>query len=252
MAEFCNELMECFTSGYQAITDLEYKENMSYDEIEADIEEMNTKWSTLEEETQAKIKETIEYFSPFRENEPEESKFDTIKERTSQLKEEYLALLTRHTELEGFVKVDPKIVERQYNYSKTMKDQIMTHGRNALVAAILLGMILGGIIAWRTYKKQTIPIVLGVLIGGGTAVTIGGLPYLVLTSVARRGVYRWESLQERISKLKALDKIIDKKGEDLYPVAHILLDRIINKRTSVRDGSEALIEQCQEYQGTSS
>lgn len=160
--------------------------------------------------------------------------------------------ISRHTELEGFVKVDPKIVERQYNYSKTMKDQIMTHGRNALVAAILLGMILGGIIAWRTYKKQTIPIVLGVLIGGGTAVTIGGLPYLVLTSVARRGVYRWESLQERISKLKALDKIIDKKGEDLYPVAHILLDRIINKRTSVRDGSEALIEQCQEYQGTSS
>lgn len=95
MAEICNELMECFTSGYQALTDLEYKENMSYDEIEADIEEMNTKWSTLEEETQAKIKETIEYFSPFRENEPEESKFDTIKERTSQLKEEYLALLTR-------------------------------------------------------------------------------------------------------------------------------------------------------------
>lgn len=87
--------MECFTSGYQAITDLEYKENMSYDEIEADIEEMNTKWSTLEEETQAKVKETIEYFCPFRENEPEESKFDTIKERTSQLKEEYLALLTR-------------------------------------------------------------------------------------------------------------------------------------------------------------
>ena len=87
--------MEYFTSGYQAITDLEFKENMSYDEIEADIEKMNTKWSTLEEETRAKIKETIEYFSDFRENEPEESKFDTIKERASQLKAEYLALLAR-------------------------------------------------------------------------------------------------------------------------------------------------------------
>lgn len=159
--------------------------------------------------------------------------------------------ISRHTELEGFVKVDPKIVERQYNYSKTMKDQITTHGRRALVAVILLGMILGGIIAWRTYKEQIIPIVLGVLIGGGAAVIIGGLSYFILTSVATRGVYRWKSLQERISKLKALDKIIDKKGEDLYPVPNILLDRIINKHTSVKDGSEALIEQCEEYQGTS-
>lgn len=148
--------------------------------------------------------------------------------------------------------MDPKIVERQYNYSKTMKDQIMTHGRNALIAAILLGMILGGIIAWRTYNGQTIPIVLGVVIGGGAATIIGGLSYLVLTSVARRGVKRWENLQERVSKLKALDQIIDKKGENLYPVAHILLDRIINKHTSVMDGSIALIEQCEEYHGTSS
>ena len=160
--------------------------------------------------------------------------------------------ISRHTELEGFVKVDPEIVERQYDYSKTMKDKIMTHGRRALVAAILFGMILGGIIAWRTYKEQIIPIVLGVLIGGGAAVIIGGLSYFILTSVARRGVNRWKSLQERILKLKALDKIIDKKGEDLYPVPKILLERIINKHTSVKDGSEALIEQCEEYQGTSS
>ena len=160
--------------------------------------------------------------------------------------------ISRHTELEGFIKVDPEIVERQYDYSKTMKDKIMTHGRRALAAAILFGMILGGIIAWRTYKEQIIPIVLGVLIGGGAAVIIGGLSYFILTSVARRGVNRWKSLQERILKLKALDKIIDKKGEDLYPVPKILLERIINKHTSVKDGSEALIEQCEEYQGTSS
>ena len=162
--------------------------------------------------------------------------------------------ISRHTELEAFVKVDPEVVKRQYNYSKTMKDRIMTHGRNALVAVILLGMILGGIIAWGTYKKQTIPIVLGVLIGGGAAVIIGGLSYLVLTSVARRGVYRWENLQNRISKIKALDKKIDKKGEDLYPVAYVLLDRIINskRRNSIMDGAKELIEQCEEYQGTSS
>ena len=95
MAEICNKLMDWFTSGYQKLTDLEYKENMSYDDIEADIEQMNTKWSTLEKETRTKIKETIEYFSPFRENELEESEFHTIKKRASQLKEEYQALLSR-------------------------------------------------------------------------------------------------------------------------------------------------------------
>ena len=87
--------MECCTRGYQAITDLEYKENMSYEQIKADIEEMNTKWSKLEEKTRTKIKDTIEYFSDFRESEPEESNFDTIKERASRLKEEYLDLLAR-------------------------------------------------------------------------------------------------------------------------------------------------------------
>ena len=166
-----------------------------------------------------------------------------------------LHLISRHTELESFVKVDPEIVERQYSYSKTMKDQITTHGRKALFPAIVLGMILGGIIAWRTYNEQTISIVLGVLIGGGAAVVIGGLSYFILTSVATRGVKRWESLRERISKLRDLDKIIDKKGEALHPVPHVLLDMIINKldkHTSVKEESEALIEQCEEYLGISS
>lgn len=160
--------------------------------------------------------------------------------------------ISRHTELGSFVKVAPKRVERQYKYSNTMKGQITTHGRNALVATIFLGMILGGIIAWRTYTEQTIPIVLGALIGGGVAVIIGGLSYFILISVATRGVYRWNSLQERISKLnlKALERIIDRKGEALYPV-QILLDSIINRHISagsVKEGSEALIEQCEEYQ----
>ncbi len=87
--------MECFTSGYQALTDLEHKEDMSYDAIEADIEEMNEKWTTLEKETRSKIKDTVEYFSKFRENEPEESEFDSIKERASQLKMELEKLYTR-------------------------------------------------------------------------------------------------------------------------------------------------------------
>lgn len=95
MAQICGTMLDCFTNGYQALTDLEFKENMSYDDIEADIEEMDTKWTALEDETRSKIKETVEYFSQFRENEPEDSKFDSIKERASQLKEELLTLLTR-------------------------------------------------------------------------------------------------------------------------------------------------------------
>ena len=129
-----------------------------------------------------------------------------------------------------------------------MKNQILTHGRNALIAGILLGMIIGGVVAWRTYNEQTIPIVLGVLVGGGAVTIIGGLFYLVLTSVARRGVKRWESLQIRISKHEALRNIIDKKGKNLYAVS-MRVDSIINKNTvSVMDKSEALIEQCEEYE----
>ena len=96
MAQICNKIMDCFTSGYQALTDLEFRENMSYDDIEEDIKEMNTKWTTLETETRSKIKEIVEYFSQFRENEPEESEFNSIKERASQRKVEYQDLYTRY------------------------------------------------------------------------------------------------------------------------------------------------------------
>ena len=161
----------------------------------------------------------------------------------------FINILTfsRHSDLVGRVEVDPAIVERQYNYSKTMKDQIVTHARNALMAAILLGLILGGVIAWRTYDGRTLPIVFGVLIGGGSVAIVGGLSYLILVSVAKRGVKRWEGLRQRISQLKAMDKRIDTKAGHLYPIPHVLLDRIINKRTSVTKGSVALINQCDKY-----
>lgn len=153
--------------------------------------------------------------------------------------------------MEGAIEVDPGIVERQYNYSKTMKEQIVNHATKALMAAILLGMILGGVIAWKTYNSKIIPIVFGVFVGGGSVTIIGGLAYLILLSVGRRGVKKWEGLRDRVSKLKAMDKLIDEKAEDLYPVPNILLDRIINKHTSVTRGSIALIKQCDKYNETS-
>lgn len=131
-----------------------------------------------------------------------------------------------------------------------MKDQIVTHARNALIAAIVLGMIVGGVIAWSTFNGKTLPIVFGVLIGGGSVTIVGGVAYLIWISVARREVKKWEGLRDRVSKLKALDKLIDKKAEDLYPVANILLDRIINKHVT-KGSIKAVINQCDKYNETS-
>lgn len=157
----------------------------------------------------------------------------------------------RHSDLVGRVEVDPAIVERQYNYSKTMQKQIVTHARNALIAAIFLGMILGGLIAWQRWNGAALPIVLGVLTGGGSVLIIGGLAYFILTSVAKRGVNKWAGLRERVAQLKEMDKRIDKKAQDLYPVPHILLGRIIDQKTSVTRGSVALIKECNKYNESS-
>ena len=61
--------MECFTNGYQALTNLESNENLSYEGIKkisttfysSDCEDLEKETSTL--------KETMEYFTQFTENE---------------------------------------------------------------------------------------------------------------------------------------------------------------------------------------
>lgn len=88
-------IMECFTSGYQALTDLESKENLSYDEIKDDLDQMSSEWENLHKKTLPKIEETLEYFSRFTDNEPEKSDVDNITTIAEMLRGEFQALSTR-------------------------------------------------------------------------------------------------------------------------------------------------------------
>ena len=158
-------------------------------------------------------------------------------------------MVFRHTEMKGRAGVDPKLVEERHQYSMTMKDKIVTHGRNAWVAAALLGMCLGGLIAWASWKDQILPKLLGVLIGGGAVLIIGGLAYCIFTTVAARGVRKWDDLRKRAWQLQQMDKIIDKKLQELYPIPNVLLSMIIAEasKQSIKQVSIKLVKQCQKY-----
>ena len=90
-----DKIMECFTNGYQAITDLESKENLSYEGIKNDLDKISSDWEDLEKETLSTLKETMEYFTQFTENEPKESEVETILTRAKLLEEKFRTLLTR-------------------------------------------------------------------------------------------------------------------------------------------------------------
>lgn len=87
--------MECFTNGYQALTDLESKENLSYEGIKKDLDKISSDWEDLEKETSSTLKETMEYFTQFTENEPKESEVETILTKAKRLEENFRTLLTR-------------------------------------------------------------------------------------------------------------------------------------------------------------
>lgn len=144
--------------------------------------------------------------------------------------------------------VDSKLVEERYECTKKMKSQIVLHGKNALIAAVLLGMILGGLIAWSMWNGQILPVVFGVLIGGGAVLVLGGLTYFIFAAVAARGVNKWEDLHKRASEFQKMDKIIDRKAQELYAVP-TLLGMIANKVQPVKQGSIQLVKQCKGYTG---
>ena len=84
--------MECFTNGYQALTDLESKENLSYEGIKNDLDKISSDWEDLEKETSSTLKETMEYFTQFTENEPKGSEVETILTRAKLLEEKFRTL----------------------------------------------------------------------------------------------------------------------------------------------------------------
>ena len=55
--------MECFTNGYQELTDLESNENLSYEGIKKDLDKISSDWEDLEKETSSTLEETMEYFT---------------------------------------------------------------------------------------------------------------------------------------------------------------------------------------------
>ena len=93
--DVCDEITECFTNGYQALTDLESNENLSYEGIKKDLDKISSDWEDLEQETSSTLKETMEYFTQFTENEPKESEVETILTRAKLLEENFRALFTR-------------------------------------------------------------------------------------------------------------------------------------------------------------
>ena len=147
--------------------------------------------------------------------------------------------------------MDPQIVEKRCEYSMKMKSQIVSHGKNALIATVLLGIILGGVIAWKTWNGNILLVVFGVLIGGGVTLVIGGLTYAIFTAVAVTAVKKWEVLQTRASKFQGMTKKIDRIAKTLYGV-HLLLDIIASKEETVKEGSIQLVEKCRDYIGAAS
>ena len=87
--------MECFTNGYQALTNLESNENLSYEGIKEDLDNISSDWEDLEKETLSTLKETMGCFTQFTENEPKESEVETILTITKLLEEKFRTLLTR-------------------------------------------------------------------------------------------------------------------------------------------------------------
>ena len=142
--------------------------------------------------------------------------------------------------------MDPQTVEKRCEYSMKMKSQIASHGKNALIATVLLGIILGGVIAWTTWNGKILPVVFGVLVGGGVTLVIGGLTYAIFTAVAVTAVKKWEALQTRASEFQGMGKNIDRIAEKLY-VVHLLLDFIASKEETVKEGSIQLVEKCRDY-----
>ena len=141
---------------------------------------------------------------------------------------------------------DYDFVEKRREYSMKMKSQIVSHGKNALIATVRLGSILGGEEAWTAWNGMILPVVSGVLIGGGMTLVIGGLTYAIFTAVAVTAVKKWEALQTRASEFRDMGKKIDRIAEKLYGV-HLLLDMIASKEETVKEGSIQLVEKCREY-----
>ncbi|CAH3015201.1 unnamed protein product, partial [Porites evermanni] len=210
--DVCDKIMECFTNGYQALTNLESNENLSYEGIKEDLDNISSDWEDLEKETLSTLKETMECFTQFTENEPKESEVETILTITKLLEEKFRTLLTSQLSKVLFQIKVPS--QQKFSLSEILRDNKKQHGRRAWILSILLGLILGGVIAWMAWNSQILPAVFGVLIGGGALLIIGGLVYFIFAAVAERRVRKWKQLQQGVSHLQDTAKFILRKAQE--------------------------------------
>ena len=115
-----------------------------------------------------------------------------------------------------------------------MKNNIVTHGRRAWILSVLLGLILGGVIAWTAWNSQILPVVFGVLIGGGALLIIGGLVYFIFAAVAERGVRKWKQLQQEVSHLQDTAKFILRKAQELN-LLPALLQMMVDRQQPIKE-----------------
>ena len=131
-----------------------------------------------------------------------------------------------------------------------MKNNIVTHGRRAWILSVPLGLILGGVIALTAWNSQILPVVFGVLIGGGALLIIGGLVYFIFAAVAERRVRKWKQLQQRVSHLQDTAKFILRKAQELN-LLPVQLQVMVDRQQPIKECSIALVEQCEEYSSVS-
>lgn len=142
--------------------------------------------------------------------------------------------------------VDAEYVESRYKYSKQMNSQIASHGKNALIAAIVLGMIIGACVVWFSWKHEVLLTVLGALVGGGTVLVIGSIIYFSFTTAARGWEKKWKGLQESVTKFERTEKIIDKKAMALFSVQSEI-EMMAKQIKSVTECKSELIKLFKDY-----
>ncbi|XP_068762657.1 uncharacterized protein [Montipora capricornis] len=218
----------------------------SYDDTKENLDRMNSEWEELEKRTLTKIDETEEYFESSAGKEPEGAELEKIRSKGEQLSEEFEALYQGHTKMKASAEVTAEYVETRYRDSKQMNSQIASHGKNALIAAIVLGMIIGACVVWFSWKQEVLLTVLGALVGGGTVLVIGLIIYFSLTTVARGWEKKWKGLQESVTELKKMLKIIDTKAMALCSV-QLEIEMMAKQVKSVTECKSELVENFKDY-----
>ena len=120
----------------------------------------------------------------------------------------------------------------------------MVHGKKAVMAAIFIGAVLGGTIAGESFDKKTEFVICGALVGAVGLGLVGVLLYSIFRKTAENGVTKWQTLNQKIPELDAMDKSIDQKSQIVKSLP-FQLDAF--EDCDIMIGCEELVAQCNKY-----